>query len=211
MNWREYAFALLGFSAVSHDLHLRASSGCRSAALESAGAGRRGSGSGMEYRGQFYHQHQLAVVHARDDDELSDRDGGAGDAQFLVGGGGHRGGRGADSRHQATASGTIGNFWVDMTRTLLYVLLPASLIYALLLVAQGVPQNLNAYTRRIRWKAGADADHRAGAGGFAGSHQDAGHQRRRLLQRQQRPPVRESDAVVEIICRCCPSSSFPPG
>jgi K+-transporting ATPase ATPase A chain len=45
-----------------------------------------------------------------------------------------------------TSSGTIGNFWVDMTRTLLYVLLPASLIYALLLVAQGVPQNLNAYT-----------------------------------------------------------------
>jgi K+-transporting ATPase ATPase A chain len=45
-----------------------------------------------------------------------------------------------------TASGTIGNFWVDMTRTLLYVLLPASLIYALLLVGQGVPQNLHAYT-----------------------------------------------------------------
>jgi K+-transporting ATPase ATPase A chain len=44
-----------------------------------------------------------------------------------------------------TTSGTIGNFWVDMTRTLLYVLLPASLIYALLLVAQGVPQNLSAY------------------------------------------------------------------
>jgi K+-transporting ATPase ATPase A chain len=45
-----------------------------------------------------------------------------------------------------TTSGTIGNFWVDTTRTLLYVLLPASLIYALLLVAQGVPANLSAYT-----------------------------------------------------------------
>src|ERR1700683_1315358 len=33
-----------------------------------------------------------------------------------------------------------------MTRTLLYILLPASLIYALLLVSQGVPQNLHAYT-----------------------------------------------------------------
>ena len=43
-----------------------------------------------------------------------------------------------------TTSGTIGNFWVDMTRTLLYVLLPGSLLYALLLVAQGVPQNLKA-------------------------------------------------------------------
>jgi K+-transporting ATPase ATPase A chain len=45
-----------------------------------------------------------------------------------------------------TSCGTIGNFWVDTTRTLLYILLPASLIYALLLVAQGVPQNLHAYT-----------------------------------------------------------------
>jgi K+-transporting ATPase ATPase A chain len=45
-----------------------------------------------------------------------------------------------------TGSGTIGNFWVDTTRSLLYVLLPASLIYALLLVGQGVPQNLHAYT-----------------------------------------------------------------
>ncbi len=45
-----------------------------------------------------------------------------------------------------TSSSTIGNFWVDTTRTLLYVLLPACLIYALLLVGQGVPQNLHAYT-----------------------------------------------------------------
>ena len=45
-----------------------------------------------------------------------------------------------------TVSGTIGNFWVDMTRVTLYVLLPASFIYAFLLIAQGVPQNLHAYT-----------------------------------------------------------------
>jgi K+-transporting ATPase ATPase A chain len=45
-----------------------------------------------------------------------------------------------------TSSGTIGNFWVDATRTLLYVLLPASILGALLMVVQGVPQNLKAYT-----------------------------------------------------------------
>ena len=44
-----------------------------------------------------------------------------------------------------TTTGTIGNFWVDMTRTLLYILTPACVLYALLLVAQGVPQNLHAY------------------------------------------------------------------
>ena len=42
------------------------------------------------------------------------------------------------------ASG-VGNFWVDMTRSTLYVLLPLSLVGALLLVAQGVPQNFRAY------------------------------------------------------------------
>ncbi|GAB4113758.1 MAG: potassium-transporting ATPase subunit KdpA [Roseiflexaceae bacterium] len=40
---------------------------------------------------------------------------------------------------------TIGNFWVDLNRSVLYILLPLSLILALLLVAQGVPQTLNAY------------------------------------------------------------------
>ena len=45
-----------------------------------------------------------------------------------------------------TLSSTIGNFWVDMTRTLLYVLVPGCIAYAVLLVALGVPQNLNAYT-----------------------------------------------------------------
>jgi K+-transporting ATPase ATPase A chain len=45
-----------------------------------------------------------------------------------------------------TSTATIGNFWVDTTRSLLYVLLPASIIGALLMVAQGVPQNLNPYT-----------------------------------------------------------------
>jgi K+-transporting ATPase ATPase A chain len=45
-----------------------------------------------------------------------------------------------------TKSATIGNFWVDMTRTLLYILAPACIVYALLLVWQGVPQNLSAYT-----------------------------------------------------------------
>jgi K+-transporting ATPase ATPase A chain len=40
---------------------------------------------------------------------------------------------------------TIGNFWVDLVRCCLWVLLPASLIGALVLVWQGVPQNLKAY------------------------------------------------------------------
>jgi potassium-transporting ATPase potassium-binding subunit len=41
---------------------------------------------------------------------------------------------------------TIGNFWVDMTRAVLYVLLPISIVVGLFFVWQGMPQNLNAYT-----------------------------------------------------------------
>ncbi len=40
---------------------------------------------------------------------------------------------------------TIGNFWVDLTRTLLWVLVPMCTVYALLLVSQGVVQNLKPY------------------------------------------------------------------
>ena len=39
-------------------------------------------------------------------------------------------------------AGTVGNFWVDMTRSTLYVLLPLSLVTAILLVALGMPQTM---------------------------------------------------------------------
>ncbi len=37
---------------------------------------------------------------------------------------------------------TIGNFWVDLTRATLYVLLPIAIVYTLFLVSQGMPQTL---------------------------------------------------------------------
>jgi K+-transporting ATPase ATPase A chain len=40
---------------------------------------------------------------------------------------------------------TIGNFWVDVTRCTLYVLLPICVVYSLFLVSQGMPQTLGAY------------------------------------------------------------------
>ena len=46
------------------------------------------------------------------------------------------------ARHTATA---IGNFWVDLTRATLYVLLPMSVVLALVLASQGVIQNFDAY------------------------------------------------------------------
>lgn len=40
---------------------------------------------------------------------------------------------------------TIGNFWVDVTRCTLYVLLPICVVYTLFLVRQGIPQSLGDY------------------------------------------------------------------
>ncbi len=41
--------------------------------------------------------------------------------------------------------GMLGNFWADMTRCVLYILLPVAIVAALFLVWQGIPQNLHAY------------------------------------------------------------------
>ena len=43
------------------------------------------------------------------------------------------------------SSQTVGNFWVDLTRSTLYILLPLSFVLALVLVSQGMPQTLSAY------------------------------------------------------------------
>jgi K+-transporting ATPase ATPase A chain len=40
---------------------------------------------------------------------------------------------------------TLGNFWVDLTRCCLYILLPVSIVVGLFFVAQGMPQNFHAY------------------------------------------------------------------
>lgn len=45
-------------------------------------------------------------------------------------------------RHNAQ---TLGNFWVDLTRTTLYILMPLSIVLSLLLVSQGVVQTFNPY------------------------------------------------------------------
>jgi potassium-transporting ATPase potassium-binding subunit len=60
---------------------------------------------------------------------------------------------------------TIGNFWVDMTRSVLWVLLPLCIVGALVLVASGVPQNLRAYdTAQLVEKQTVEVDKKDTAG-----------------------------------------------
>jgi K+-transporting ATPase ATPase A chain len=49
---------------------------------------------------------------------------------------------------------TVGNFWVDVTRCTLYVLLPICVIYGLFLVWQGIPQTLGAYVEATTLEGG---------------------------------------------------------
>ena len=44
--------------------------------------------------------------------------------------------------------GLIGNFWVDLTRSTLYILLPLSIVLAVVLVSQGVVQNFDSVPDR---------------------------------------------------------------
>ena len=96
-----------------------------------------------------------------------------------------------------TSAATIGNFWADLVRCTLYVLLPLCIVLALFYVWQGVPQNLDPYVERHHARR-RPADDRPGPGGLAAGDQDAGHQRRRLLQRQLGAPLREPDAAQQF-------------
>jgi K+-transporting ATPase ATPase A chain len=58
------------------------------------------------------------------------------------------------ARHSAR---TIGNFWVDLTRSTLYVLLPLAIILALVLVSQGVVQTLGSYRTGVLLQPTTDA------------------------------------------------------
>src|SRR5271165_5007752 len=49
---------------------------------------------------------------------------------------------------------TVGNFWVDITRCTLYILLPICIVYALFLVWQGIPQTLGPYVEATTLEGG---------------------------------------------------------
>ena len=146
MNWREYAFAMLGFSAVTVVVtyvleRLQAHLPWNPQGLANVGpdlAWNTAASFATNTNWQFYtpettmsYLTQMAGLATHNFWSAAS---GIAVAIALI--------RGI----KRTTSATIGNFWVDMTRSLLWVLIPASIVYALLLVAQGVPQNLHAYT-----------------------------------------------------------------
>ncbi len=126
-------------------------------------------------------------------------------------------------RHSAD---TIGNFWVDLTRSTLYILMPLALVYSLLLVSQGVVQTFSEYktvslTQTITYdtpkldaqgnpvkdEKGNPVTEKAemkeqviplGPGCFADRDQAARHERRRVLQCQFGPSFRKPDRFLQF-------------
>ncbi|MGA7858825.1 MAG: potassium-transporting ATPase subunit KdpA [Terracidiphilus sp.] len=146
MNWREYAFAMLGFSAISLLVtygieRLQAYLPWNPQHLANVGpdlAWNTAASFTTNTNWQFYTP-ESTMSYLTEMAGLATHNFFSAAVGIVVALAFVRG-------IKRTSSGTIGNFWVDTTRTMLYILLPASLIYALLLVAQGVPQNLHAYT-----------------------------------------------------------------
>ena len=146
MNWREYAFAMLGFSAVTLLLtyiieRLQAHLPWNPQGLAAVGpdlawntaASFTTNTNWQSYTPESTMSYLTQMAGLATHNFWSGAVGIAVAVAFIRG-------------IKRTSSGTIGNFWVDTTRGLLYVLVPASIIYALLLVGQGVPQNMHAYT-----------------------------------------------------------------
>jgi K+-transporting ATPase ATPase A chain len=82
----------------------------------------------------------------------------------------------------ARSTSEIGNFWVDVTRITAWLLVPLSLVVALLFVNQGVIQNFDAYKdvntgreKRARWPAAERRQRRSCHGTCQNRHADAGH------------------------------------
>ena len=97
---------------------------------------------------------------------------------------------------------SIGNFWQDLVRTILYVLAPISVIGALVLVSQGVIANLSNYLT-VHTITGLTQTIAMGPVASQEVDQGARHQRRRLLQHQLGAPVREPDRSSPTSSRCC--------
>ena len=94
--------------------------------------------------GQLRDEHELAELLRRDRREPPHPGRHARRPQLHLGRDGpRRRHRPGPRPHAGAAPTTIGNYWVDLTRGVLYILLPISIVGALVLVWQGVPQTLD--------------------------------------------------------------------
>ena len=147
MNWREYAGALLLFNALGYSNIVWNLASASLLASEPPGHAPGACGPGFQYRGQFYFQYQLAGVWRGNHPKLFHPNGGVDRAKLCLRGHGDGGPGGLDPGPGPAGDDRIGNFWVDLVRSTLYILLPLSLVFAVALVSQGVVQTFRPYPK----------------------------------------------------------------
>ena len=202
MPWTVYGFAMLMFSVVGIVLTyvLLRAQGSALPVMESAPLQRQRHDArpGVQHRELVRDEHQLAELLAGNDDFLLLEHGLARGPQLDVGGDGYRG----SDRDRSWLRASAGK----RHRQLLGRRHPSDALHSA--ADQPDLRDLSGSTRRPAElqrlydrdddRRRADAGHRAGTGRLAGSDQDAGDERRRLLQRQLRAPLRKPDAADEL-------------
>src|SRR5690349_16837027 len=96
---------------------------------------------------------------------------------------------------------TIGNFWVDMTRATLWVLLPLCIVGALVLVAGGVPQNLRPYdTAQLVEKQTIEVDKKDAAGNVVANPDGSTAKEKQTVETQTiaQGPVASQEIIKEL-------------
>ena len=114
---------------------------------------RRRGRTRLQHGRELRDQHELAELRRRADDVVPHPDGRARGPELRR----RRPSAWSPSRSirgfARSASGTIGNFWADLVRGTIYVLLPISLVIAIVLVSQGVVQTFTARSTFRPWRA----------------------------------------------------------
>ena len=196
-DWKSYAKSVLVFSAPFFGLLY----GCQRApgapVSQPRQPRRRPVAHRVEHGDQLRHQHELAVLRRRVHDVVPDPDGRAGRAELRLGRGRDGSARGGDSRLLAALASELGNFWLDLYRSLVYILLPLAIVLAVILRLAGRRPDLP------RPRDGAHARGRArrrsrAAPPLADRDQAARHERRRLLQLELGRAVREPERADEL-------------
>ncbi len=158
--------------------------------------GRRPAHRG-EHDGELRHEHELAVLRRRVHDVVPDPDGRARGPELRLGR--RRDGRPdrGRARNRPPLEHRLGNFWHDLYRSLVYILLPLAVVLAVLLIWQGVPQTFHGHATATTL-AGRASDDRARPCRVADRDQAARDERRRLLQLELRSAVREPERLDQL-------------
>ena len=193
MGWKRYAVAMLLFNLLGLLAAYAIQRAAGHPAAQSAGPRRRLARPGLQHRGQLHHQHQLAGLRRREHDELPHPDGGLAVHNFISAATGIAIAIALTRGLARRSASAIGNFWVDLTRATLYILLPLSLVLALVLVCRASRRTFSDYVDATTLEGGRHRLIAHGPMASQESDQGARHERRRLLQRQLGPPLREPD------------------